>query len=138
MEYIVLDTDVASLSFRRRLPASVMGLLAGKLWCLSFVTVGRMTQWADIRRWSPGNQAALDSWLSDRVFLEGGPEVARTWGRLSADGRRRGRSHPVNDTWIAACCLTDGLSLATFNTKDFADFVDNHGLRLLSLDRGSG
>ena len=115
-----------------------MGRLAGQLWCLSFVTVGEMTQWADIRSWSPGNQAALDSWLSDRVFLEGSPEVARTWGRLSADGRRRGRSHPINDTWIAACCLTEGLPLATFNTKDFADFADNHGLRLLSLDRRAG
>jgi hypothetical protein len=40
VEYIVLDTDVASLSFRRGLPPSVMGRLAGKLWCLSFVTVG--------------------------------------------------------------------------------------------------
>jgi predicted nucleic acid-binding protein len=34
--------------------------------------------------------------------------------------KRRGRPRPVNDTWIAACCLVEGLPLATFNTKDFA------------------
>jgi hypothetical protein len=28
------------------------------------------------------------------------------------------------------------LPLATFNTKDFADFSENHGLTLVSLDRG--
>jgi toxin FitB len=138
VDYIVLDTDVASLSFRRRLPAAVMAAIAPKLWCLSFVTVGEMTQWANLRSWSPRNQGALDAWISDRVFLEAGREVARTWGHLSADGKRRGRTHPANDTWIAACCLTEGLPLATFNTKDFADFAENHGLRLLSLDRSPG
>jgi predicted nucleic acid-binding protein len=138
VEYVVLDTDVASLSFRRRLPPQTMAFLAGKLWCVTFVTVGEMTQWAELRNWSPRNQAALDAWLSERVFLDVGREVARTWGRLSADGKRRGRTHPISDGWIAASCLTEGLPLATFNTKDFADFVTNHGLALLGLDRGAG
>jgi len=136
VDYVVLDTDVASLSFRRRLPAPVMASIAPRLWCLSFVTVGEMTQWASLRSWSSRNQGALDAWLSDRVFLEANRQVARLWGHLSADGRRRGRVHPVNDTWIAACCLAEGLPLATFNTKDFADFAEHHGLTLVSLDRG--
>lgn len=42
----------------------------------------------------------------------------------------RGRPRPVNDTWIAACCLVDQLPLATFNTKDFADFAEHDGLQL--------
>jgi predicted nucleic acid-binding protein len=37
----------------------------------------------------------------------------------------------VNDTWIAACCLVEGLPLATHNVKDYADFVDHHGLSLI-------
>jgi hypothetical protein len=53
VDYVVLDTDVASLSFRRRLPAAVMAVIAPKLWCLSFVSVGEMTQWASLRSWSP-------------------------------------------------------------------------------------
>jgi predicted nucleic acid-binding protein len=137
VDYVVLDTDVASLSFRRRLPAAAVAVIAPKLWCLSFVSVGEMTQWASLRSWSPRNQGALQAWLSDRVFLEASREVAGTWGQLSAEGRRSGRPHPINDTWIAACCLAEGLPLATFNTKDFADFADNHGLTLISLDRGA-
>jgi predicted nucleic acid-binding protein len=110
VDYVVLDTDVASLSFRRRLPAAVMAAIGAKLWCLSFVTVGEMTQWAGLRSWSARNQGALNAWLSERVFLEANREVARAWGHLSADGKRRGRVHPVNDTWVAACCLTEGLN----------------------------
>jgi toxin FitB len=135
VDYVVLDTDVASLSFRRRLSAAAMARLGGKLWAVTFVTVGEMTQWADLRSWSPRNQGALDAWLSERVLLDAGREVARTWGRLSADGKRRGRVHPINDCWIAATCLTDGLPLATFNTKDFEDIAAHHGLTLISLPR---
>jgi predicted nucleic acid-binding protein len=61
--------------------------------------------------------------------------TARTWGHLSADGKRRGRTHPINDTWIAASCLTEGLPLATLNVKDFADFADHNGLVLIADDR---
>jgi predicted nucleic acid-binding protein len=37
----------------------------------------------------------------------------------------------VNDSWIAACCLSYDVPLATLNTKDFVDFVQRDGLRLL-------
>jgi hypothetical protein len=43
---------------------------------------------------------------------------------------------PDNDTWIAASCLVHGLSLATFNMKDFADYAVNDGLQL--VDAGPG
>jgi predicted nucleic acid-binding protein len=36
-----------------------------------------------------------------------------------------------NDAWIAAACLTEGLPLATLNTKDYVDFVEHHGLALV-------
>jgi predicted nucleic acid-binding protein len=39
----------------------------------------------------------------------------------------------VNDTWIAACCLVNHLPLATLNTKDFVDFAQYEGLRLVDL-----
>ena len=51
------------------------------------------------------------------------------WGQLSARATQDGKPRPTNDSWIAACCLTYGLPLATFNTKDFAYHADNHGLR---------
>ena len=61
MDYLALDTDVASLVFRRRLSPAMAARLAGKIWCLTFVTVGEMTQWAKLRNWSPRNEAALSA-----------------------------------------------------------------------------
>jgi predicted nucleic acid-binding protein len=131
VEYVVLDTDVASLVFRQRLPAVMAALLAGKTWCLTFVTVGEMIQWSERRAWSPRKRAALSLWLSELVMIEAGWEAARTWGRIYADGQRRGRTYPLNDSWTAACCLTKGLPLATLNTKDFMDIAEHYGLVLL-------
>jgi predicted nucleic acid-binding protein len=34
--------------------------------------------------------------------------------------------------WIAACCLAEGLPLATSNVKDYEDFVHHHGLVLIT------
>lgn len=111
--------------------------LAGKVWCVTFATVAEMTQWARLRDWAPHNEAGLRDWLSSLVFIQCDWETARTWGNLSADGRRRGRPHPANDMWIAASCLTAGLPLATLNIKDFADFADHNGLVLIGDERSS-
>ena len=65
------------------------------------------------------------------IILPYGEDVARTWGRISAAAMQRGRARPANDTWIAACALSHGLPLATLNAKDFQDFADRDGLRLI-------
>lgn len=51
-------------------------------------------------------------------------------GRIAAV-IQRGGARPANDTWIAACALTYGLPLATLNGKDFKDFAEHEGLRLI-------
>jgi len=38
---------------------------------------------------------------------------------------------PANDAWGAVCCLVRELPLATLNVKDFADFVEHEGLKLV-------
>jgi predicted nucleic acid-binding protein len=53
--------------------------------------------------------------------------LPRQWG----GAQRRGRPRPVNDTWIAACCIEGGLPLLTLNRRDFADFAEHDGLVLL-------
>jgi toxin FitB len=130
--FVVLDTDVASLVYRRRLPAGLTTRLTGLTWCLTYVTVGEMTQWATMRSWSSRNRGALGLWLDRFVLINSSVQSARLWGELSGAGKRRGRSHPINDTWIAACCLAEGLPLATLNTKDYSDFAANHGLTLIT------
>lgn len=132
MEPVVLDSDVASLAFRRRLSPTLTARLAGRVLCVSFVTVAELTVWAEVRYWGPSRRAALEDWLASLARLPYDDTVARTWGRLQAAAIRRGRTRPVNDTWIAACCLVHGLPLATRNLKDFTDFADYDGLRLLT------
>lgn len=65
--------------------------------------------------------------------------MLRSWGArklasLQAHAERRGRPRPVNDTWIAACCLVRDLPLATLNIKDFSDFADHDGLRIIGVN----
>jgi predicted nucleic acid-binding protein len=43
----------------------------------------------------------------------------------------RGRPRPVNDIWIEACCLEYKVPLATQNLKDYEDFTEHHGLRIV-------
>ena len=98
--------------------------------CVSFVTVGELTRWEELYDWGPRRRADLAAWLRRAVTLPYDPRTAYTWGRLSAAARKRGRPMADNDTWIAACCISRGLPLATRNVRHFADFAEHHGLVL--------
>jgi len=132
MTPVVLDTDVASLIIKNRLPAGLAAQLAGAQTAITFVTLGELTKWSIRRGWEARRRAALDQWLAARPVLPGNDDVARVWGELAGYAMRRGRPRPVNDTWIAACCLTLGLPLATLNVTDFRDFADHEGLVLVT------
>jgi toxin FitB len=129
---LVLDTDVASLSIKDRLSPRMRTRVAASLVCVTFVTVGELTRWARLHRWGPRQRAELAVWLRGAVRLGYDDEIARVWGELSAAATSRGRTSPANDTWIAACCLVEGLPLATRNVKDFAAFAEHHGLLLVT------
>lgn len=131
MSRIVLDTDVASLSFKDRLPANMLARLGHAQFGITYVTLGELTQWAALRNWGPRNRARLNAWIASKALLPYTDDVARTWGEVSARAIRRGRPRPVNDMWIAACCLVFDLPLATLNVKDFEDFVEYEGLTLI-------
>src|SRR5260370_291761 len=60
--------------------------------------------------------------------------VVVRWGELQARAEQRGRLRPVNDPWITACCLVRNLPLATLNLKDFKDFADHDGLRVIGVN----
>lgn len=76
--------------------------------------------------------AAMLAKIAMRPMLPGGRDVATKWGEIVAYAEKRGRPRPVNDSWIAACCLTYDLPLATLNVGHFDDFVEFEGLRLLT------
>jgi toxin FitB len=132
MRYVILDTDVASRIIKRQLDGPLAARLTGVTWCVTFVTVGELWQWASMRSWGRRSREELEQWLSHVVVLDSDEATSRTWGRISAEARRRGRARPANDSWIAACCLARGLPLATLNLKDFEDFAEYEGLTLIT------
>ncbi len=134
MSFAVLGTDVASASLRGRLADPLRTRLTGQTWCISFVTVGELTKWTVLRSWGPRKLASLADWRQHVVTLPYSERVAVRWGELQAHAERRGRPRPVNDTWIAACCLVRDLPLATLNVKDFNDFADHDGLRIIGVN----
>jgi toxin FitB len=129
---VVLDTDVASLSYKGQLPASLAARLVGQEACVTFVTIGELSRWAEKRRWGTRARTALVDWLGRTIVLPYDERVAWQWGQLSIRAEQRGRTRPINDTWIAACCLVADLPLLTLNRKDFEDFAEHDGLRLIS------
>jgi predicted nucleic acid-binding protein len=76
-------------------------------------------------------RGALDLWLAREPILPAGLRVGKVWGTITAGAQGRGRPRPLNDTWIAACCIEGGLPLLTLNRRDFADFAEHDGLLLL-------
>ena len=130
MDHVVLDTDVSSLSLKHRLPSPVLTRLIGKQSSITSVTLGELTQWAELRQWGRRNRDALENWLDGKIILPCSEDVARPrW--ISAAAIQRRRARPANDTSIAACAPSCGLLLATLKTKDFKDFAEHDGLSLI-------
>lgn len=131
MSVVVLDTDVASGLIKRNLPPSLDAKLVGYQLVTTFVTAGELQRWAVQRDLGVRRRTELDQWIAGPV-LTGGRDVARRWGEIVAFAEKRGRPRPINDSWIAACCLVYDLPLATLNVGHFDDFVEFEGLSLLT------
>lgn len=131
MSFIILDTDVASAILRGRLPGSMRAELEGKSLAITFVTVGELTSWTIRRGWGDRRLADLAAWRRHVTRIPYDEAVATRWGLLDARAQTRGRPRPINDMWIAACCLVEDVPLATLNRKDFEDFAQHDGLRLI-------
>jgi predicted nucleic acid-binding protein len=129
VSFVTIDTDVASAIIRGRPPATLEARLAGRDLAVTFVTVGELTKWVQLRSWGLGRLAALSEFYERVVVLPYSVRVAHRWGELQAAAVQRGRPRPANDTWIAACCLSYDLPLATLNHKDFVDYTHHEALR---------
>ncbi len=137
MAVVVLDTDAASRLQKGQLTRAVAESLVGVTIALNFVTVGELLKWAEVRAWGTPRRAELDRWLAPIPVVPVDREVCSQWAKLAAAAERRGRPRPVNDMWVAACCLAADVPLATYNRADFDDFERYHGLRMLPAQRSS-
>ena len=129
---IVLDTDVSSLLVKRTVPPTLLAELAPHEPAITFVTAGELRKWAVVRALGTRRATELEAWVAARPIIPAGADVAHTWGEIVGHAERRGRPRPVNDSWIAACCLTYELPLATLNEPDFRDYAEFEGLELLT------
>ena len=131
MADIVVDTDVASKLIKRQEPEWVRRALVGNRVWLTFVTVGELSKWAEVRSWGPQLRTRVDSWVIGKGVVPWNDAIAVRWGQLAGRAQLRGRPRPQNDTWVAACCIEMGVGLLTLNRKDFVDFAEHEGLVML-------
>lgn len=85
----MIDTDVASVLQRGRAPKGSCGAADAQVW-LSFVTVGELWKWTEVRAWGRANRDRLTTWIAARPVVPSDDGLARTWGRLVAGARLRG------------------------------------------------
>lgn len=120
MDFVVLDTDVASRYLRDMLPAEVKTALAPpQRGLLTFVTTGEMLRGARRAKWGVRRTRELVNWISDFPQVDSSADVSRAWAEIVAAREDAGRPINSNDAWIAACCIASDLPLATLNRKDF-------------------
>lgn len=131
MALVVLDTDVTSRVIKKAVPPTLAAKLVGRQMIVTFVTVGELSRWLHMRDLGSRRRALVEGWINSEA-IGGSAEVARTWGEITARSQMRGRPRPYDDSWIAACCLTYKLPLATLNLKHFEDYATHHGLEIIS------
>lgn len=84
MARVVLDTDVASLIYKGRLPAALAARLVGHEVCVTSVTIGELARWAEKRHWGTRARTELVRWLGNTIVLPYDERVAWKWGSASS------------------------------------------------------
>ena len=122
----LLDTCVVSERHKTNPEPSVVAAIAalGDNAYISVVTIGEMLKGAELLA-EGSKQRQLLVWLEE-TQADFGPrilpvdlEVARLWGRLTANAQRRGRRIAAPDGLIAATARVHGLPVMTRNVSHF-------------------
>jgi tRNA(fMet)-specific endonuclease VapC len=97
--------------------------IEGRLLAISFITVGEMYYGAEKAGWDDRRRKQLESTLRNFVVIPYDNEIARFYGQLMAERKRKGLTIHPNDGWIAACTLRHEVPLVTHNYKDFKEIT---------------
>jgi predicted nucleic acid-binding protein len=129
MRYL-LDTNVISEPFKRAPHAGATQWLEAQSaldLCLSVLTVGELTMGFELVP-SGKRRDELQRWVTQELprrfigrLLGVDDEIAREWGRMSAEGRAAGRDLPVTDGLLLATAGVHNLIFVTRNERDCAD-----------------
>ncbi|MDE0006666.1 MAG: type II toxin-antitoxin system VapC family toxin [Gammaproteobacteria bacterium] len=130
MTRVCLDTSAYS-NFRRGKPAVVNAIDRADWIGVPCVALGEI--WAGFIAGSRAerNIAELEDFLAEPLVevLAIDRDVARIYGEIVVDLRRKGRPLPTNDIWIAATAARFGASVLTFDAH-FLE-VDRVGAQVL-------
>jgi tRNA(fMet)-specific endonuclease VapC len=112
---LVLDTNIYS-DYAEGVPETVDFMAAhGRFIFMPAVVLGELSYgfMKGGRRQFNGKKLEefIDRLRVDIIPVSG--EVARKYGRIFLSLQRKGRKIPINDVWIAACCMEVGGTLLT-------------------------
>jgi hypothetical protein len=57
-------------------------IIGARVW-VTFVTVGELWKWAEVRNWGERSRDELERWIARRPIIPSDDLVARQWGLLS-------------------------------------------------------
>lgn len=112
MKYAVLDTCI--VSYLMRADARIepyRAALAERTWAVSFATIGELFEGAFRASWGARRLAELERELRKYLVIPYSGGVARHWGEIRAERKRRPISE--NDAWIAATARAHRCPLIT-------------------------
>ena len=89
---------------------------------ISSISVGELMYGAEFSKKSDFNRYNYFSFCQQMKVLYPDLEVAKSYGKIKASLKSKGKPIPENDIWIAATCHAADLTLITADS-DF-DFVD--------------
>ncbi|HVJ86536.1 MAG TPA: PIN domain-containing protein [Caulifigura sp.] len=131
-EFVLLDTDVLSYSFKNSRHAErFRPLLANRRAAVAFATVAEVYLWAKQRNWATAKVQLLEQMLRGCVVVPYSSELAWKWAEVRHVCDRAGRSISGMDAWIAATALHRQIPLVTNNTSDFTAAEEHCGLQIL-------
>jgi len=127
---IILDTNIVSYLMKgHSLAKNYTPHIQGKLLAISFITVGEMYYGAENDSWGKEKRQKLETNLRNFVVIPYDHEIARKYGKIVAERKRKGKPISVNDAWIAACATRHDVALVTHNPKDFLEIA---GLQIIT------
>ena len=89
---------------------------------ISSITVGELMYGAELSKKSDFNRDNYFCFCQQMKVLYPDLEVAKSYGKIKASLKSKGKTIPENDIWIAATCHAADLNLITADS-DF-DFID--------------
>jgi predicted nucleic acid-binding protein len=116
---IVIDTCIVSYKFKNHsLAMSYEKHLQGKIWLLSFQSLGELLHGALKNNWGNKKKTLLMQTIAQHYEIIHSDSILAGWFAFVMAIRKK-QPIAVGDAWIAATALTLGCPLVTHNAKDF-------------------